>query len=189
MAEFIAEDPVHVVVSSEQPAIYDTKGRMVQPKTRKLFAKFQRGIAPQYAIDVALATFGFRKIHQVSIGGPEFPREKWFGYYSSRDAQQQNGWTDEEHDLIVARLRELGYIEVEPVKATPPWPAYDKLTAQGRRTVEMVAEKIVATVQDLELDAATVAAYERQNLNRPEVLAALEQSVETEDEPDALVAA
>lgn len=188
MAEFIAEDPVHVVVSSEQPPIYDVKGRMVQPKTRKVWAKFQRGIAPQYAIDVALKSFGFRKIHQVSIGGGEFPRERWFGYYNSREAQREHGWTDDEHEMIVERLRSAGYLEVEPVKMAPPWPSYDKLVAQGRRTPEMVVEKILAKIEEDGYDPAVVAAYERQSLNRPEVVAALESPVVEDEEADTLVA-
>lgn len=187
MAEFIAEDPVHVAVASEQPAIYDVKGRMVQPKTRRLFARFQRGAAPQYAIEVALATLDFRKIHQ-TVGGGEFPRERWFGYYDSRQAQQQNGWTEDEHDRIVGRLRELGYLEVEPKKATPPWPAYDKLVAHGRRTTEMVVQKILERVSEDGYDPAEVAAYEAQNLARPEVLAALTLEV-PEEESDPLIAA
>jgi hypothetical protein len=182
LPEYIAEDPVHVVVASEKPAIYDTRGNMVMPKQRRLWAKFQRGIAPGYAQQVALETFDFRKIHQ----GIE--RERWFGYYNSEFAQLQNNWTDEEHDRIVAKLDEQGYLRVEPKRLPAPWPAYDKLVPQGRRTVELVAEKIAATVAENGYDPAQVAAYERQNANRPEVLAALEAGV-PDEEPEPLVVA
>ena len=70
----------------------------------------------------------------------------------------------------------------EPVKLPPPWPAYDKLVAQGRRTLEMVVEKIKAQVDEAGYDPVAVIAYERENLNRPEVIAALEP--QTADEPD-----
>lgn len=183
MAEFIAEDPVHVVVASEQKPIFDGRGRMVQPKVRRLWAKFQRGIAPEYAQKVALDTFGFRKIHE----GVE--RERWFGYYNSRDAQLQNGWTDEEHDLIVAKLRDQDYLEVKPVKLPAPWPAYDKLVTQGQRKIEHVAEKIVASVLEGGYDAAEVAAYERQNANRPEVLDALGALTAPVEEPQEQIVA
>ncbi len=179
--EFIAEDPVHVVVASEQPAIYDGRGNMVQPKRRRVFAKFLRGEAPIHAQKVALETFSFRKIIQ------NFPRERWFGYFNSKDAQLQQGWTDEEHDLIVARLVEQGYLEVKPVKIAPPWPAYDKLVKQGQRTDAHVAAKIAEKVAEDGYDPAAVAEYERQNLNRPEVLAVLD--VSKDEEPEPLLAA
>lgn len=179
--EFIAEDPVHVVVASEQQAIYDTSGRLIQPKRRKLFAKFQRGVASPAAIELALNTFSFNKIHQ------GIARERWFGYYNSREAQLQNNWSDDEHDLIVGRLVEQGYLEVVPVKALPPWPAYDKLVKQGQRSNEHVAQKIAEKVLEDGYDPALVAAYERQNLNRPEVLAVLE--VVKDEEPEPLLAA
>jgi hypothetical protein len=183
--EFIAEDPVHVVVASESPAIYDHHGRMIEPKRRRLFAKFQRGQAPVYAQKVALSTFGFRKIHE------GISRERWFGYYDSKAAQKQNDWTPDEHDRIVARLTELGYLEVQPEKAAAPWPAYDKLTVQGQRTVDKVAEKIVAKITEDGYDPAEVLAYEQQNANRDAVVAAvaaLLPSVE-DGEPEPLVAA
>jgi len=56
-----------------------------------------------------------------------------------------------------------------------PWPAYDSLVAQGRRTIDMVAEKIAATVTENGYDPAQVIAYEQANANRPLVVAALEQ--------------
>ena len=173
--EFIAEDPVHVVIASEAPAIYDHRGRMVEPKRRKLFAKFQRGVAPSYAQKVALATFGFRKIHE------GIARERWFGYYNSRDAQRQHDWTEEEHELIVQRLTELGYLTVEPEKLSAPWPNYDNLRS---------AEKIAAKVQEDGYDPALVLEYENQNKARPDVVAALEALLPAQDEePEPLVAA
>ena len=64
-----------------------------------------------------------------------------------------------------------------------PWPAYDSLVPQGRRTIDMVAEKIVQMTHDSGLDPASVAAYEREHLNRQVVLDALEATkVEADDE-------
>jgi hypothetical protein len=65
-------------------------------------------------------------------------------------------------------------LAAEPVTLAPPWPAYDKLVVQGRRTIDLVVEKIAATVSENGYDPALVAEYERQNLNRREVLEALE---------------
>jgi hypothetical protein len=68
----------------------------------------------------------------------------------------------------------VDYIEVEPVKVPSPWPKYDSLVKQGRRTIEMVAEQIVETIGLMGLDPGDVLHYERGNLNRPEVIEALE---------------
>ena len=184
MAEFIAEDPVHVAVASEQQAIYDNKGRQVEPKQRRVFAKFVRGVAPEYAQKVALEAFSFRKIHE----GIE--KARWFGYYNSRDAQQQFGWTEAEHDLIVAKLRERGYQEVQPVRAPAPWPAYDALKAHGQRKIEHVVEKILAAITDLGVDPQVVLEYEKQNLNRQEIVDAITVlTAGEESEAEPLIAA
>ncbi|MFA5052998.1 MAG: hypothetical protein WC565_03000 [Parcubacteria group bacterium] len=71
----------------------------------------------------------------------------------------------------------IDYIEVEPVKVPAPWPKYDSLVKQGRRSIEMVAEQIVETAKLMGLDPETVLHYERGHLNRSEVIAALEELV------------
>jgi hypothetical protein len=65
--QFIAEDPVHVVVRNESPALIDAKtGRTVRLAQRRLFAKFQRGTAPEWAQKIALETFEFRRCPRAS---------------------------------------------------------------------------------------------------------------------------
>jgi hypothetical protein len=68
----------------------------------------------------------------------------------------------------------VAYWLYEESVSSAPWPAYDKLVPQGRRTIEIVAEKVAVMTQDMGLDPEGVAAYERDHANRPEVLAALE---------------
>jgi hypothetical protein len=70
------------------------------------------------------------------------------------------------------------YLRVDAPQMVAPWPAYPKLVAGGRgNTTASVVEKIVAKVREDEYDPAEVIAYERQNLNRPDVIAALEELV------------
>jgi hypothetical protein len=99
--------------------------------------------------------------------------------FDSLWAQQVNGWTDDERVTVEEAVKNgpgngIDYIVVDRPAAPKPWPAYDKLTAQGRRTIGMVAEKIAETTRELELDPQHVILYERENENRPEVIAALE---------------
>jgi hypothetical protein len=57
------------------------------------------------------------------------------------------------------------YIKVEVPRIPAPWPKYGEIKSP---------DAIVKTVTALGLDPAQVAAYERENGNRPEVLSALE---------------
>lgn len=70
----------------------------------------------------------------------------------------------------------------EEAAPVAPWPAYDKLVPQGRRTVEIVAEKIAAMTLDMGLSPADVVAYEREHANRPEVIEALEGLTKAEEQ-------
>jgi hypothetical protein len=80
----------------------------------------------------------------------------------------------------------IDYVVVEPIKLKAPWPKYDSLVPQGARTLAKVAEQIAATAAQIGIDPEIVKAYERANLDRPVVLAALEVPVE---EAEVLVSA
>ncbi len=184
--EFIAEDRIRVKVRSEQLALHDTRGRQVEPSKRRVFAQFERGNAPIWAREQAARLYSFDRMPQGTTP------ERWLSYYNSADDQILYGWTDEERAAIEQALLEVhSAVLVERPKVAAPWPAYDKLTVTGRRTIEHVVEKIVAAVTDLGLEPKAVVDYERENLNRPEVLAAMEALAEgeKEEEPEPLIAA
>lgn len=98
--------------------------------------------------------------------------------FDSLWAQSVNGWTDEEREIVEERVRTgpgngVDYVVVDTPRVPAPWPGYDSLTVQGRRTIQLVAEKIAAMTADTGTPPSHVLAYERENLNRPEVLAAV----------------
>jgi hypothetical protein len=149
-----------------------------------VFAQFERGNAPIWARKQAAELYTFDRMPQGTTP------ERWLSYYNSADDQILMGWTDEERAAIEEALLEVhSAVLVERPKAVAPWPTYDKLTVAGRRTIELVVEKIVATVSDLGLNADHVADYERENLNRAEVLTGLAGLTEREPEPEPLIAA
>lgn len=194
--QFIAEDPVRIVVRSELPALHDDKGKRVRDRQQRLFAQFQRGGLPPYALDLAVKAFEFRK------KPPAHPIENWVAFFDSEAGQIQNNWTTAERELVEARLT-VGVADddgrfypppadvllVERPHLAAPWPAYDKLVAQGARTVEKVSVKIAEKVTEDGYDPAEVIAYERENLNRAAVLDALAELIETPAEPELLVSA
>lgn len=101
------------------------------------------------------------------------------GVFDSVAAQQREGWTDEQRELIERKLlsmQDLGtaYVLVELPRTERPWPKYDELRPVGRRTIKELAEKIAELTQEFGKDPGEVIAYERENQNRPEVIAALE---------------
>lgn len=102
-----------------------------------------------------------------------------FSVYDTETQAILNKWDASFRNEVEERLRTadgygVDYIEIVQPRAPEPWPNYDKLAAQGRRTNEMVAEKIAETVRDLGYSVEHVLLYERENRNRPEVVAALE---------------
>jgi hypothetical protein len=194
--EAIAENPYRFEVRPEIPAVYDTKGRMVAAAQRRVFIQFGRGSAPDYAQKIGLASSFEFATKPTYEGGNEFPSELWLCYYDSEAAQQIHGWTDEERQLIEGHLPSCpGVLIVERPKLKAPWPAYAKTRKlQGRRTADVAAEEIAATVTSTGTDPGDVIAYERQEAKpgweaivaRMETLLVEET---TEDEPEPLVAA
>lgn len=76
------------------------------------------------------------------------------------------------------------YVLVEQPKVEAPWPSYDNIVVHGQRKIEHVAAKIAEKVAEDGYDPAEVVAYERQNLNRPEVIEAVEALTASTPEPD-----
>ena len=81
------------------------------------------------------------------------------------------------------------FLHVEQPKLTKPWPRYDELKAGGRgRTAELVVEQIMAKITEDGYLPDDVLAYERQNLNRPDVVEALEGLTRAKDEAPLVAA-
>lgn len=157
--QWMDENPVHVPIRSEIPPIFDSRGRMLEKKQRRLYAKFKRGL-PGWAEDIAAKTFEMRN------KPPDVTPGRWCAYYDSVEGQGEMGWTDEERQLIEQTLNERGYLPLQVPPLSKPWPGIDKITVAGRRTVELAAEKIVLTANEIEVPISDVLAYVRQSQNR-----------------------
>lgn len=114
-----------------------------------------------------------------------------FSYYDTDEQALFGKWSPEMKAEIEANLdaqQNSDYFRCDKPKRPAPWPSYDKLVKQGKRTVELVAEKIAEQVTESGFDPDKVIAYEIENLNRPEVIYALNKLL-VEKEPEATVAA
>ena len=153
--QFLNGDPTLVSLRSEIPALYDQGGRkMIAPKQRRLFAKFERGI-PAWAIPIAESTFDFATMP------PERSVAQWCGFYDSEADQIQRGWTNDERSVIELALVERNYLAVEKPRSEIPYPSYLKQRKiHGKRTVEHVLTDIRATLDMTGESAGKVIAYE-----------------------------
>lgn len=185
--QFICEVPLHRVVRSETRALHDTRGQMVQTRKRRVFAKFQRGGLPPWALDEALKKFEFRS------KPPEQPVEGWASFYDSEADQIRWGWDDEERAAIETALQNTnGVYLIERPRLPLPYPKFNQhRKTAGKRTLEHVIKDLQATYETAGFDVGLAIAYERENLNDPAVVAALEALVETEpvDAEEQVIAA
>lgn len=175
-----------------------------------VICEFQHGGVLYHELELAAKYFQFKGITQeedeATPVDPVFGPTSRVSVFDTGWPHLQKAWAQaEKHEnvppgTIEAEVIEFldnytsngrDYLKVVVEKPVAPWPAYDKLTAQGRRTIEMVVEKIVAAIEDLGVDPQTVLAYERQGLNRAEVISAVEalSAPKLEPEPEDLVAA
>lgn len=178
-------------VRSEGPAIYDGNGRMIQPKSRRLYAEFGEGIPEPFW---ALA----KQLFPYYADQTEKPIERYGGFYDSLIDQQQRGWTDEEREVIEQKLLQVGgdYVRVEVPKAPVPYASYPKQRKiHGRRTLDHVIEDISkAVVSERELKGEdltpAIVAYERdhEDEHSAAIIAAVTALKEQEAE-ETLVAA
>lgn len=137
---------------------------------------FERGLSADFSPDLrtpeddalAKSTFEFNGLAIYENGQHVDPSYR-ISVFDSEVMKLKNGWTDEEEALVVETLRHNGpigqmYVEVLPVAASKPWNGYDELDD---------ADRIMELALGINADLDQVAAYEKQNQNRSDVLDAL----------------
>ena len=103
------------------------------------------------------------------------PRSRISGF-DSVEAQEANGWTDDERELVEQVLlksgdrgRDFMLLEDAPVLASKPWSTYDGTPG----------EKVVELAKALEVPLAQVLAYEKANRNDAGLVYVLERELVT----------
>lgn len=173
------------VTARNEKKIFSQKSGEQIGKQSRLAAVFERGI-PGWAVPLAL-----EKWPTAPASKPETMRlELYFSWFDSERAQQQHGWTDDERELVERKLlSKATIVSVEPPKVPAPYAKYDQhRKIKGQRTVEHAIKDILAVYDTAGFDVGEALAYERQNLNDPAVIAALEALVEPEVVEEELVA-
>jgi hypothetical protein len=150
----------------------------VRVTRRGLEAQFEpRGLTDYDLEQILKSTVALHGLPEDSLEGGEISPRSRLGVFDSRKAAESLEWTDEDHDLVVEKLRAssengLRFIEILAPKRPAPWNGYDNLDS---------AERILAAVDATGVDPAEVIAYERENADREEVIAALTELLPEEE--------
>jgi hypothetical protein len=184
LAQWISESPVRVVASSETREVYDTKGRLVQPKVRRTYAQFKRGGVPPYALPYLRMV----DLHRKPPGQSD---EGYVGFYDSEADQLLMGWTDEERALIEEKVDASPYtIRIEVPRLSAPYAKYDEhRRVHGQRKIEHAIKDILEAHEQAGFDVELAIGYEKQEGNSEQVIAALQGLLAPEEESDPLIAA
>jgi hypothetical protein len=146
----------------------------------------QTQLTAQFTIDlttpeekaIARQLWSFNGFYQeedlVTIREPDYR----ISAFDTRLAQMEVGWSDEERETVEQALSAIAIrtpgdvLLIEEKRAEPPWPTYD--TYNGTRV------QFLKKLHEDGYELADVLAYERENQNRDEVVATLEQALEAE---------
>ncbi len=162
---FMSERQKAVTVRNEKQIFSPKTGERIDT-IRRVYANLERGYMPDWAIAIAEERF--------AMGGkpPSVPTVRWISSYDSALAQQVEGWTDEERELIEAKLKAQGdVILIDEPQIPAPYNQYDKhRMMKGQRKQEHVLADISSAYELAGFDIEQAVRYEQQNLNDQTVI-------------------
>jgi len=143
-----------------------------QVTRKEIAAYFKPGMLRPHEREAAIAKFNFNGLYQEMDEATMVPPDYRIGLFDSMLAQEQNGWTDEEREMVEQRLssdaEKYGNLLVAPRSSVPPpWPNYDVYTG----TAQKLMQKLLAEGHDI----SKTLTYERETQDRPKVVEALER--------------
>lgn len=150
---------------------------------RGLEAQFEPDGLTDYEKEQAVERLNFHGLPEHADTAVDVSPVSRLSLFDSELAKKNFRWTDEEHDLVVETLREsdrlgLDYIEVDAKTRPVPWNGYDNLTD---------ADRIVELALATETSITDVLAYERENQDREDVIAALEESLDPAERDSVVI--
>lgn len=159
---------------------WDERSQSARVAQRGILAEWEQGALSDREVEEGLdklGPFNGMPMYEDEVT-PVSPRSR-LRVYDTDVAAKVEQWDKPTQDfvedyLLNHELHGKSFVMVEAQKAAAPWPAYDKLTVQGRRTIDLVVAKIVEKIEEDGYQPADVLAYERENLNRPEIIDAVE---------------
>jgi len=141
-------------------------GTMV-PTKRRIDAQFYRQLVTDDDLAVGIQSFSFPGLPFSEVTNSNVSPRYRLSIWDSEWAQLNEGWTDEEIKLIIAKLRATvgnDHVELEIPAAGVPFPKYDELSP----------DEILQIIKIAGIDVEVVLAYERENANRESLIRRLE---------------
>ena len=146
----------------------------------QLVARFSLNAVQGEERALARQHFAFNGFYQeedlVTIVEPDYR----ISAFDSIEAQAQEGWSDEEREWVEralvreAEIHPQDLLVIEARRVEPPWPSYDAYRGSPTQLCKKIEED--------GYEFASVLDYERENQNRPEVVAKLELACDLTDE-------
>lgn len=139
--------------------------------------QFQKsGGAPDWAKDAVRQLPGFAN----GIGEDEDPFTR-VGVLDTDDEAKRQNWSDEdkkfvEDALLKAPSNGVEYVICSAPRTSSPWPTYDEFVGED------AVAKILYTIDMIGADPKHVVRYEKENLDRTDVIDAVEALIEKDEE-------
>lgn len=149
------------------------ESRVIQ---KQLLAAFEVGLVNGEERALARSHFSFNGFAQEQDLVTVVEPDARISAFDSRLAQAQNGWTDEERELVEKELIENArrlpddLFVMEEILLSPPWPNYDRFAGD--------VSQLLMKIEDDGYDLDATLAYERENQNRSDVIYMLEKAIE-----------
>lgn len=174
------------IVVIHDKTVPDASGRNYTTKPGYT-AEFKQGLLDGYEHQLARGlTYPGGVRDRQNVDGSPFDVTRMAGVFDSAWIEDDELRAEVEQRLLAndGCGKPDSFILVEKERVPAPWPSYDALNINGRRTGAHVAEK------NLEIAAATgvpvedLIAYERENRNDEKVIAAYEAALTASPEPE-----
>lgn len=169
---------------------WDDRAQEKKVVQQGIIAVFEQGLLTEYEVLQGLEQLGpFTGLPILEDDQVPVSPRKLLRVYDTDMVAQSDYWDDAtkkqvEQFLLNHALYGRDFIAVETPRLPAPWPAYPKLVAKNAAGMKDVVKKILAKIDEDGYAAAAVLAYEVENLNRPEIVAALQNHLPAEPEVD-----
>lgn len=164
------------VIKGEQTLIQGPAGPQVSVLRDAEIAMFEQGNVTPWEVERAVEVWGnsFR-----GVADGEEPVKR-ISAYDTDLAAERGAWSKEtkaQVEKLLDAQQGQDYMRVDLPRHSVPWPTYDEIDS---------AEQIALITAASGHNVDEVLAYERENMNRPEVIAELEAVKESADADDAI---
>lgn len=177
MARFVSRYPGYQQVAKHNTYDYITGAEILNG----FICQFRNSDVTDWEREAARERYTFTGGVTDLDGTPIDPLESRVGVFDSTWIKDKALREQIETSLRQSDANGAFYFECEKPKLQPPWEKYDQLYVHGQRTMQHVIKAIVETISITGIDPEKVLEYERYNLNRPEVVDALESLLVPEE--------